>query len=120
MSNPNSPLKLTVIINKITDATNFYIKDNEYKELCDVLRQTDLELNHYVFIEMHAKDGVDWLRTIPVMGKVLSKMQEIGIASKLHDWHYISKNDPKLLPELTELSKEFYLYINRITKETIL
>jgi hypothetical protein len=120
MNSPNTPNKLVVICNKITDATNFYIPNNEYSEICDILKKIVVWIEPYVFLEYYAVDGIIWSNTIPIMGKVLDKMNELDIAQKLHHWHYQESNKPERLSELTALCKDFLNYLDSSTKNAIL
>jgi len=114
MTNPNSTIKLSVTIGKITDATNLYIANNEYTELCNILRDIDAKMERYIFIEMVANQDIEWKTTIPVMYKLLRELRETKLVETLHRWHYIENNGVESIPELTTLVKDFNLYLDRL------
>lgn len=120
MRSNNTPIKLNVICDKIIDATNFYIRDNEYAGLCDLLRIIKKKNEHYSFIEIHSVEGIDWDKTIPVMQKLLSKLEELDIVQQLHQWHYQQNNIVGRIPELTLLANDLLRYYDVILGNYVL
>lgn len=117
MNRRNTPMYLSIISDKITDATNIYNPKNEYAPLCALLKEIQNKIEPFVFLERHSLDNVDWHKTVPIMSDLISELEANKLGNTLHTWHYVDNNDSTQLELLKQQVGQFLLFLDSLLDE---